>query len=612
MPDISVAHRTLGVNFNGDGGADVLIWAPNSDLVAVKINGHTELKLTKKPHGYWETVTKDIAPGDAYQVLVGGQSLPDIYSLSQPDGVHGASVAVDLKAYQWNDPDWKNIPLKDYIFYELHTGAFTPEGTFEGIGKKLDYLKALGITAIELMPVAQFPGSRNWGYDGVFPFSVQHSYGGAAGLQQLVNVCHAKGLAVVLDVVYNHVGPEGNYLSQYGQYFTAKYKTPWGDALNFDDAGCDEVRRFFIENALMWLRDFHIDALRLDAVHAIKDFSPKHFLRELKEHVHDLMAATGRTHYLIVECDLNDHRYIDPLSDRGFGMDAQWSDEFHHALRVTAGEKKQGYYTDFDAITSLKEAFEHGYVYYGQYSVQREKTFGTDPVNNKGHQFVVFSQNHDQVGNRMIGERSSQLFSFEMQKLMAATVMISPFLPMLFMGEEYGETNPFQYFVSHGDPELVEAVRKGRKEEFASFHQSGEAPDPQSEDTFNNSQLQWRLPGVEPHATMLRYYQALIALRKTHPALKKPDRNGLEVIASPDKNNLVLVRVQGSSKLCCLLNFSKDGQSIDLPEGFDRPSLLFNSADAQWNGPDASTVFSEAGKAVRLKPESILILEENV
>lgn len=364
------------------------------------------------------------------------------------------------------------------------------------------------------MPVAQFSGARNWGYDGVFPFAVQNSYGGPEALQHFVNACHQHNIAVVLDVVYNHVGPEGNNLGKFGPYFTDKYKTPWGEAINFDDAGCDGVRKYFIENVLMWFRDFHIDALRLDAVHAIKDFGPSHILKEIKQHTDALMQETGRAHYLIAECDLNDIKYIQPIEEGGYGMDAQWIDEFHHSLRVTAGNERTGYYQDFDGILHLAKSFHDGYVFDGIYSAHRQKTFGTKTTGIAGEKFIVFSQNHDHVGNRMLGERTSTLVSFEMQKLLAATCLISPYLPMLFMGEEYSEKNPFLYFVSHSDKALVEAVRKGRKEEFAEFHNEGEVPDPQAEETFQQSKLQWHLLQEKQHSAMLSFYKSLIALRK--------------------------------------------------------------------------------------------------
>lgn len=611
MDKIAVNQRTIGVNFNQEGLADILVWAPHAQTVAIRVNGEETLHLSGQAYGYWQLSTSCLKPGMSYEIIIDQQTLPDITSLSQPE-IHGASVAFDLNDYQWTDQEWDNIPLEHYIIYELHTGTFTPEGTFSGIIEKLDYLKSLGITAIELMPVAQFPGDRNWGYDGIFPFAVHHSYGGVAGLRHLVDMCHQKGLAVVLDVVYNHVGPEGNYLDKYGPFFTNKYKTPWGNAVNFDDAGCDGVRRYFIENALMWLRDFHIDALRMDAVHAIKDFSPKHILREIREYTDQLMQHTGKKHYLIVECDLNDTRFINPVEKDGYGMDAQWTDEFHHALRVIAGGKKEGYYTDFNGLSDLAESFEHGYVYHGQFSAQREKSFGTDPVNNPGKQFVVFSQNHDQVGNRMLGERSSQLFSFEMQKLMAATVLVSPFLPMLFMGEEYSEQNSFLYFVSHTDPALVEAVRKGRREEFAAFHAEGEAPDPQSPDTFTRSKLNWDSISQQPNETMLRYYRALISLRKSIPALQTPDRSQCKVIADTNAKTLTLFRSYGQQTIVCILNFSNEIRSVVLPENLGNHEEIFNSADQQWNGPGPSAVLNKGNSVLTLQPESIIILKQNV
>jgi maltooligosyltrehalose trehalohydrolase len=605
MNRIKVDQRTIGVNFNS-GIAEVMVWAPLASGVSIEIIDVETHTLNKEDYGYWTLTTDRLKPGMNYRFFLDEVELSDVASLFQPEGVHGPSQAYDARAFNWEDGNWNNIPLQDYLFYELHTGTFSPEGTFKGIGQKLDYLIDLGITAIEIMPVAQFPGSRNWGYDGVYPFAVQNSYGGPQGLQQLVNTCHQKGLAVVLDVVYNHVGPEGNYFNQYGPYFTGKYKTPWGDAVNFDDAGCDQVRHYFIENALMWFRDFHIDALRMDAVHAIKDFSPKHILQDIKEHVDDLIRRTGKTHYLIVECDLNDTRFINPLQQQGYGMDAQWIDEFHHALRVTAGGKRDGYYSDFEPVSSLADAYANAYVYHGQYSPHREKTFGTLPESNPGEQFVVFSQNHDQVGNRMLGERSSQLFSFEMQKLMVGAVMVSPFLPMLFMGEEWAESNPFLYFVSHTDPELAEAVRKGRKAEFAAFHAEGEAPDPQSEETFEQSKLQWDTLDEEPHKTMLQYYKTLIALRKKHPALKITDRKKVSVAYDEAAKTITLYRTHETQSVICLMNFSEERSKVNIPD-IIQGQKLFDSADEQWNGPGASPALVNGGSQLELQPQSIVI-----
>jgi maltooligosyltrehalose trehalohydrolase len=608
MNNINLTRRGIGINLNENKQAQVVIWAPLADTLSLKVNDSSNLPLSKDDFGYWKAETGDLKPGDKYKVVLNNElERPDPTSLYQPESVHGPSEVIDLKQFNWEDKGWNNIPLKDYILYELHTGTFTPEGTFEAIESKLDYLIQLGITAIEIMPVSQFPGNRNWGYDGVFPFAVHNTYGGPKGLQRLVNACHQKGLAVVLDVVYNHMGPEGNYLNDFGPYFTDKYSTPWGKAINFDDSWCDGVRQYFIENVLMWFRDFHIDALRMDAVHAIKDFSPKHILREIKEYVNQLMEETGRTHYLIIECDLNDTKFINPLEEQGYGMDAQWIDEFHHALRVTVGEERTGYYADFDGLNHLAKAYRDAYVYDGQYSPHRHRSFGVRAEDNPGEQLVVFSQNHDQIGNRMLGERTSKLVSFEMQKLMAGAVMVSPYLPMLFMGEEYSEPHPFLYFISHTDPQLVEAVRKGRKAEFKEFHDKGEAPDPQSTDTFEESMLQWDLLNAEPHKTMFRYYQELIALRKTHPALNDLNRKSLDVRLEEKQEVLLLHRWHEDQHALCFMNFSKEQQKILVPPRDLQWEKTLDSADPEWNGPAAADENVTDNKEITLQPESILI-----
>lgn len=599
-------RKTPGLRFNANGQAEVVLWSPviqKAEIVLFDTDERLPLKRTDM--GYWELTASSIEPGDRYKFLLDDdKELPDPASLSQPEGVHGPSQTVDLKTFKWTDASWTNPPLDDYLIYELHTGTFSPNGTFKGIEEHLDHLLQLGITAIELMPVAQFPGKRNWGYDGVFPFAVQNSYGGADGLMLLVNACHNRGLAVILDVVYNHLGPEGNCFSEYGPYFTDKYCTPWGNALNFDDAWCDAVRNYFIENALMWLRDFHIDALRLDAVHAIKDFSPTHLLREMKQRVDELMAETGRTHYLITELDLNDNRFIDTLDNRGYGMDAQWIDEFHHALRVTAGGDRNGYYEDFIGIAHLAKAYQDAYVYNGQFSPHRKRNFGSSTAGFPGRQFVVFSQNHDQVGNRMLGERSSMLFSFETQKLMAAATLVAPFVPMLFMGEEWAAQTPFQYFVSHTEPTLVEAVRKGRKAEFAAFNAEGEAPDPQSEDTFNRSKLNWGELSNEHGATMFCYYQKLIILRKELAALRILNRETLNIAVDQENKTLLLQRWHNHEKVCCVMNFSDRLQQIQLPAN-EQWQVKLDSADALFGGPAASAQLQN--QTLNIQPQSIVI-----
>ena len=609
----TVDKHSLGVTFPHPGQTHVLVWAPLPEQVGIKrVGGSETLPLQKTDLGYWCLTTDQIRPGDWYNLILDGErTYADPASLSQPEEVHGPSEALDLSSFRWGDQSWVNPPLESYLLYEIHTGTFTPEGTFVALEEKLDYLKTLGINAIELMPVAQFADSRNWGYDGVFMCAVQQSYGGAKALQSLVNACHQRGIAVVLDVVYNHFGPQGCYLGEFGPYLTSKYCTPWGNAVNVDDAWCDGVRQFILENALLWLRDFHIDALRLDAVHAIKDFGPVHILQELRQQVDQLMALTGRQYYLLAECDLNDPRFIDPLTKRGYGMDAQWMDEFHHTLRVTVGEEPTGYYADFDGLDHLAKSYRDGYVYDGQFSAVRQKLFGQKAKTNPGQQFIVFSQNHDQVGNRAGSERSSQLYSYDTLKLLAGAVLVSPYIPLLFMGEEWGETNPFHYFVSHSDPALLEAVRQGRKEEFRS---DNEAADPATKKTFQQTKLQWNLLTQEPHQTLLRYYQTLIALRQQLPALHTLNRQQVEVDVCDEQQTLVLHRWHGKGHVLCLINFSKEPQSITLTTvGADAPwQKLLDSSDEQWQKTHQSTAdpapdFWSGSASVSVPAESIML-----
>lgn len=598
-----------GISFDKDGRAEVLLWAPHAEKTGLYLQDSKKtMALERGDYGYWHLHTASLKPGDRYGfILDDNDPLPDPASLAQPDGVHGLSAAVDLSAYSWTDKDWTPPPLHEWIFYELHTGTFTEAGTFAALEEKLSYLAELGINAVELMPVAQFPGTRNWGYDGVYPYAVHDAYGGVAGLQHFVDTCHRQGIAVVLDVVYNHLGPEGNYLSAYGPYFTDKYGTPWGRAVNCDDAWCDGFRHFVLQNALMWFHDFHIDGLRLDAVHAIKDFSAEHLLSELRNYTDSLMEQTGRRHFLIAECDLNDPRYINPRGNCGYGMHAQWNDEFHHALRVAAGQERNGYYADFDGLGHLAKAYRDAYVYDGQYSPHRHKRFGKKAQENPGEQFVVFSQNHDQVGNRMLGERSSMLYSFEMQKLLAGAVMISPYLPLLFMGEEWGAPSPFLYFVSHGDAALVTAVREGRKQEFAAFHLDGDPPDPQSETTFLRSKLNWQLQQQEPHSVLLRYYKALIRLRKENPALSATNRDQVDAHADTEAGILYLRRQSAQQQLCCVLNFSKVARPVSPFAADANWKLLFDSASREWNGERSAPAMANGETSLLIQPESLLI-----
>jgi maltooligosyltrehalose trehalohydrolase len=609
-----IDRLNLGITFDSNNGlAQVKVWAPNTSSLKIEIPGkNLVIPLKPEERGRWMLHSEKIAPGDRYRFILDDEKkYPDPVSLSQLDGVHGLSEAVDLSLYKWRDSSWNNHALAEYIIYEAHTGAFTPDGTLTAIIDKIPHLKSLGITAVEIMPVAQFPGSRNWGYDGVFPFAVQNSYGGYKALQQLVDACHQQNIAVILDVVYNHLGPEGNILGIYGPYFTDNYKTPWGHAINFDDSGCDGVRHFYIENALMWLRDFHIDALRLDAVHAIKDLGAKHFLTELADRVSELEKNRGRPYYLIAECDLNDPKYIQGKSECGYGMHAQWIDEFHHALRVTAGEKATGYYSDFTGIKDLAKSYNGAYVYDGLFSKYRNKTFGASASHLSAEKFIVFSQNHDQIGNRMKGERTSHLLNFEMQKLLAGAVLVSPYIPLLFMGEEWGGFSPFLYFVSHTDKDLIDAVRKGRKEEFKDFQLEGETPDPQSEETFLASKVSWAEAGREPHLTMLEYYKALIDFRKKYRDLLTRQTGRFEVSCNDSEKVITLSYKKREALLLCILNFSSSIQRLTGYTGEDTLYSLFNSSDPRWRGKHPLTVEQADSKPIVLPPQSITIFANN-
>ncbi|MHA6248309.1 malto-oligosyltrehalose trehalohydrolase [Pontibacter sp. CAU 1760] len=607
--------RKVGAACKQGHGTTFTVWAPKADTVEVAFEKpqRERAAMQREAFGYWTVLVEEAAPGDLYKFVLNGETArPDPASQHQPGGVHAASAVVDHDVFNWTDQQWKGLPLEQLIIYELHVGTFTDEGTFEGVIDKLPELKELGITAIELMPIAQFPGSRNWGYDGVYPFAAQNSYGGPQGLKNLVNACHEQGIAVVLDVVYNHMGPEGNYLNDFGPYFTHRYNTPWGDALNFDDAFSDHVRNFFLQNVLMWLRDFHVDALRLDAVHAIYDMGAKHFLQEMREQVDMLETQEGRPYLLIAESDQSDVRLINPIEQGGYGIDAQWFDDYHHAIHTLVTGELDGYYEDYGKPAQLRKALEHTFVYNGLYSEHRMKTLGTDATANPASQFVVCSQNHDQVGNRMLGERLTQLVSFEMLKAVAGLVLLSPYVPMLFMGEEYGEENPFLYFVSHTDKDLVEAVRKGRKAEFAYFASKGEAPDPQSEKTFAQSKLQRSYTSNEKQRKLREFYKELIRLRKTSPALAKPDKPYMQVGLEEDKLVLHMLHHGKAPHLYCLFNLSNQAHDTNLlPAAHSAWSLLLHSEDAQWGGPGiAMEQHLRSGAAVSLPPASVLILEQ--
>ncbi|MGH7664682.1 MAG: malto-oligosyltrehalose trehalohydrolase, partial [Gemmatimonadaceae bacterium] len=490
------------------------VWAPSASKVELVLGGSRH-KMERLDLG-WHAVGAEVLAGDDYGfALDGGETLPDPRSQWQPNGVHGLSRVVDHDAFVWTDQFFRPPPLASVIVYELHVGTFTPEGTFGAAAGRLDYLLSLGITAVELMPVAEFPGARGWGYDGVDLFAPHHAYGGPEGLKTFVDAAHAAGLAVILDVVHNHLGPAGNYLGRFGPYFTGKYATPWGDAVNFDGAGSTEVRRFFVESALMWLRDYRIDGLRIDAVHAILDLSATHFLEELTGAVRALEAEVGRPKYVVAESDLNDPRLVRSTEAGGYGMDASWSDDFHHALHAVLTGERAGYYADFGSLDDLATAVTDVYVYGGRYSTYRGRAHGRAPTGLPGTRFLGFLQNHDQVGNRARGERSTHLMSTGRLEIGAALVLTSPFVPLLFMGEEWGAATPFQYFTDHEDEDLGRAVSEGRRSVFRAFGwDPSDVPDPQDAATFLRSKLDWAETNEGVHAELLDWHRKLIALRK--------------------------------------------------------------------------------------------------
>lgn len=597
----------IGATPLGDGSTSFRVWAPRAHEVAVVLpqSDLAPLPLQSEANGYFSGTFAGVAAGTRYFYLLDATlKRPDPVSRYQPEGVDGPSQVVDLSTYQWMTPEWRGLPLEQFIIYELHVGTFTPEGTFDGVINRLDYLCELGITAVELMPVAQFPGQRNWGYDGTFPFAPQNSYGGPDGLRRLVDACHARGLAVILDVVYNHLGPEGNYLHAFGLYFTDRYQTPWGDAVNFDGPESDPVRQYFITNALYWIAEFQIDALRLDAVHGIYDFSARHILQELAETVHGFAADRGRQIYLIAESDLNDVRLIKPSDVGGFGLDAQWNDDFHHALRALLTNDRTGYYQDFGTFADLVKSYREGFVLDGAYSAYRKHRHGSSSADVPTSTQVVFSQNHDQVGNRMRGERLTAHLTPHQLLLAAAMVLLSPYIPLLFMGEEYAETAPFPYFVSHSDADLVAAVRAGRLEEFAAFTDQGTTPDPQAEATFLSAKLDPEQRHQGHQRSIFDCYRELIRLRKECPELTDLSRNRLELHADEAKQLLAVRRNAGINWILCLFNFSNQDCMVPpfLTNGTLR--LLFDSTSRMPPGTEHTIYGTRPASYLSLPPYS--------
>jgi maltooligosyltrehalose trehalohydrolase len=520
----------------GDGRVEFRLWAPSINRVTLKLwrNGQSEperfsmrrlgsadfgMPDLDEPDAETWMLTTLAAPGDLYQFEVGELSVPDPVSRHLPEGVHGRTEIVDPERFVWTDHHWHGIPLEHYVIYELHVGTFTPDGTFDSAIEKLDHLRELGITAIEVMPVNAFPGDHNWGYDGVGLYAVQNSYGGPEAFRRFVNEAHRRGLAVLLDVVYNHLGNEGNYLSQFGPYFTEKHQTPWGSAVNYDDEGCAGVRRFVVENALHWIREYHLDGLRLDATQTIKDDSEVHIVREIAEQVHELASELQRTVVVTCETDENDSKYVLPANEDGFGVDAVWSDDFHHAVHVLLTRESFGYYQDFSDPKLLTRALSDGYAFQGEHFRYWKDRRGTSAEGIPLPTNIICIQNHDQIGNRAKGERLSALIPRGAHKMLAAILLLAPHTPLLFQGEEYGEENPFQFFTDYGDPHLQKAVSEGRRSEFKDFDFS-EVPDPQDRETFERSRLTWATE--DRHHSMLAWYKNLLRIR--HEFVSKSKR----------------------------------------------------------------------------------------
>jgi len=595
--------RHLGAKYVSPESTLFRVWAPKAKTMAVTLLRQPDAPIALKPeeHGYWVGDISNVPPGTLYRYMIDGQlERPDPASRFQPEGVHGPSEVIDINNFAWTDQQWKGLPLEQYIIYELHTGTFSPEGTFEGIVNKLPYLQELGVTALELMPVAQCPGTRNWGYDGTYLFAPQHSFGQPDDLKRVVDACHARGLAVIMDVVYNHLGPEGNYLYDFGPYFTDVYRTPWGSAVNYDGQYCCGVRDFVVSNAVFWIQEYHIDALRLDAIHGIFDFGAQHILRDIGEAVRATGEQEGRTVAVIAESDLNDARIIFPIEKGGYGLEGQWNDDFHHALHVLLTGESVGYYEDFGTVEQFAMAFRSGFVYAGQYSSFRKRRHGNAPNECPPAQFVVCAQNHDQVGNRANGDRQSTLIGFEALKVANAAVLLSANIPMLFMGEEYGETNPFLYFIDHGDPNLVEAVREGRKHEFQSFGWT-EVSDPFDMATYEACCLQPKLESDARQQAHWHWCRDLINLRKTIPSCGTATKSGTVATWADEATKTLIVHRKADEGLEMLMVIGFNHEPV---------KLTFRQPHGTWSRRLDSRMKDYGGKGEDLSPETFTIQSE--
>jgi maltooligosyltrehalose trehalohydrolase len=577
------ASLHLGATLN-ESGTVFRVWAPRCRAIDVAIEGRRPMALSRRDDGLFELSVPGIAAGTKYQYRLDGERYrPDPVSRFQPEGVHGPSVVVDPGRVPWTDQSFRGHALADLVFYELHVGTFTAAGTFEAVIPHLAQLADLGVTAIELMPVGEFPGSRNWGYDGAHLYAPQSTYGGPRGLRRLVDAAHGHGLSVVLDVVYNHLGPEGNYLGEFGPYYTDRYRTPWGSAVNFDGPDGEGVRRHFVDNARYWVREFHMDGLRLDAVHSIFDTSAVHILTEIAEAAREEARRLDRPVHVVAESHDNDRRLVLPVAEGGLGLDAIWSDDFHHAVHCRLTGERTGYYCDFADGRGLERAVAEGFAFQGEPSEYFGRPRGTPSADLPGERFVVCLQNHDQVGNRAQGDRLSTIVPFAAAKMAAALLFATPALPLLFMGEEYGETSPFQFFTSYLDPALVEAVRRGRAAEFARFGWEGKIPDPSEPATFLRSRLSHPLAGAPRHRELRDYYRAWLALRRSHPALGARGSGRTQCEVDPASNVLTLTRLSaGASGVCLIANLGTSPRPFAPPSADWR--VLLDSEDKRFAG----------------------------
>ncbi len=589
-----------------DGSVGWCVWAPRQKhlhLVTWRGGRRCEHAMSPVGNGYFEFGAADVEEGCRYAYRLGDDSreLPDPASRWQPDGVHHPSAVWFPESFEWSDGDWRGVPREELVIYELHIGTFTREGSFDAAISRLADLRDLGVTAIEIMPVAQFPGRRNWGYDNVYWYAVQNTYGGPRALQRLVDASHRLGLAVILDVVYNHLGPEGNYASQYGPYDSEHHRTPWGPGMNFDGRARHAVRAFVLDNVRYWIRDFHVDGLRLDSVHAVVDHSPRHILEEIGAVAHDVGDRAGRTVHVIAESNLNDVRVLDAPQNGGYGLDAQWSDDFHHCVHALVTGERNGYYADFtDPPRQLLKALTRTFVFDGCYSAFRGRPHGKPANNHGGERFIVSIQTHDQVGNRLLGERLHENIEPRQLRLAAGLLLLAPYVPLLFMGEEYAEASRFPFFCDFGDPRLQEAVRRGRSEEFRSFDWKGDFPDPSAQQTFESAVLSWRWPEQGARAGLRRLYQDLLAARRAWPALRDFRHRDAELLdVQGGRPVLRLVRgdpMRATERIEAFFNLGEDAVPLP-PSGIRASNVLLHSDDVKYGGEQRGTVDGLAGFA---------------